>query len=75
MRCAVFTGGAVLGRGARQRVLYNAQNWGGSEKAATLDGQNLGVAKANVAGSRTSPSNRQLQSPRSKTLLNLGIRV
>ena len=36
LRSAVFLGGAILGNRARQRVLYIAQSWGGSEKHQPL---------------------------------------
>lgn len=36
LRSAVFLGGAILGNRARQRVLYIAQSWDGSEKRQPL---------------------------------------
>jgi hypothetical protein len=36
LRSTVFIGGAILGNRARQRVLYIAQSWGGSEKHKPL---------------------------------------
>jgi hypothetical protein len=36
LRSAVFIGGAILGKRARQPVLYIAQSWGGADKHKPL---------------------------------------
>lgn len=49
LRSAVFLGGAILGNRARQRVLYIAQSWGGSQKHHPL------IDKVLTWRKRTSP--------------------
>ena len=73
LRSTVFLGGAILGKRARQPVLYIAQSWGGTDKHKPLMDKVLKWRKR--TSSKSPPEHLPPRIMTSKMLPNFGIRI